>query len=97
MRTASITELKANLSRYLRAVRRGGEVQILERGVPVARLVGLGGQPRGTDQERLDRLARAGILRRGSGDLSWLLTDPPLAVKDADLLSAVQDEREDRS
>ena len=39
MKTASVTELKANLSSYLRMVRRGSEVQILERGVPIARLV----------------------------------------------------------
>jgi prevent-host-death family protein len=97
MRTASVTELKANLSRYLRAVRRGGEVQILERGVPIARLVGLGSQPRGTDQERLERLARAGILRRGTGELGWLLKEPPLALKDAGLSGAVDDEREDRA
>ena len=39
MTTASISELKANLSRYLRVVRRGGEVQVLDRGTPVAKLV----------------------------------------------------------
>ena len=39
MSTVSISELKANLSRYLREVRRGGEVQVLDRGAPVARLV----------------------------------------------------------
>ena len=37
--TASISELKANLSRYVREVQRGGEVQVLHRGTPVARLV----------------------------------------------------------
>jgi prevent-host-death family protein len=96
MRTASVTELKANLARYLRAVRRGGEVQILERGVPIARLVGLSSEARGSDQQRLERLARAGILRRGSGDLSWLLSEPPISAKDAALSSAVEEDREDR-
>ncbi|MDD9980998.1 MAG: type II toxin-antitoxin system prevent-host-death family antitoxin [Gammaproteobacteria bacterium] len=36
MTTASVSDLKANLSRYLREVRRGGEVQILDRGAPVS-------------------------------------------------------------
>ena len=39
MTTASISELKANLSRYLREVRRGNEVEVLDRGAPVATLV----------------------------------------------------------
>ncbi len=39
MTTVSISDLKANLSRYLREVRRGGEVQVLDRGAPIARLV----------------------------------------------------------
>ena len=39
MSTASVSELKANLSRHLREVRRGGEVEVLDCGAPVARLV----------------------------------------------------------
>ena len=31
MSTVSISDLKANLSRYLREVRRGGEIQVLDR------------------------------------------------------------------
>jgi prevent-host-death family protein len=96
VRTASVTELKANLSRYLRAVRRGGEVQILERGVPVARLVGVSSEDGGSDEERLERLARAGILRRGSGDLRWLLSEPPIVAREAALSGALDEDREDR-
>jgi len=33
MTPASISELKANLSRYVNEARRGGEVQILDRGM----------------------------------------------------------------
>jgi prevent-host-death family protein len=39
MITVPISDLKADLSRHLREVRRGGEIQVLERGTPVARLV----------------------------------------------------------
>ena len=57
MTTVSISELKANLSRYVREVRRGGEVQVLDRGAPVARLVptsrrGQPGSPGPADQTR---------------------------------------------
>jgi prevent-host-death family protein len=36
---ASVAELKAKLSEYLRAVQSGGEVVVTDRGRPVARLV----------------------------------------------------------
>jgi len=94
MKTASVTELKAQLAHYLRMVRRGTEVQVLERGVPIARLVGI--QPAaGRDTERIERLAKSGVLRRGSGDLSWLLTQPPVPAK-AELTEALDADREDR-
>jgi len=96
MKSASVTELKAQLAHYLRMVRRGTEVQVLERGVPIARLVGI--KPAaGLDAERLERLARAGIVRRGSGDLSWLLDEPRIPVAaEAQLATALASDREDR-
>lgn len=39
MINAGIADLKARLSHYLRGVRRGGEVVILDRDTPVARIV----------------------------------------------------------
>lgn len=93
MKTASVTELKANLSRYLRMVRRGSEVQVLERGVPIARLVGM---ERATEGVENDRLERAGILRRGTMDLRWLVAEAPLEASSADLSGALEDDREDR-
>jgi prevent-host-death family protein len=95
MKTASVTELKANLSRYLRMVRRGSEVQVLERGVPIARLVGLGNVAP-AEQDRLERLERAGLLRRGTSDASWLLDEHPIEAQGADISGALSDEREDR-
>jgi prevent-host-death family protein len=95
MRTASVSELKANLSRYLRLIRSGSEVTILERGAPIARLVGLKGNSRGSDRARLDRLVRAGVLRGGS-DLRWVLAEPPVKAKRARLSRALDQDREDR-
>ena len=96
MKTASVTELKARLSHYLRMARRGSEVQILERGTPIARLVGLPRAPLKSDRQRLERLIKAGILRRGTGDLGWLLAEPPIRVQGVELGRAVDEDREDR-
>lgn len=95
MTRASVSDLKANLSRYLREVRRGGEVQIVDRGVPVARLIGLAPPAADAEPERRGRLIRAGILLPGEGDASAILARPPIQVS-AHLSTAVQEEREDR-
>lgn len=94
MATVSISELKAHLSRYLREVRRGGEVQVLDRGVPIARLSGLS-PDLGDNQERRARLARSGVLRTGAGDASSFLTREPVSLS-ASLLEALAEDREDR-
>jgi prevent-host-death family protein len=93
MKDVSVTELKARLSSYLRLVKRGGEVQILERGVPVARLTraALG---RGPDRDRLARLVRGGILRRGTGDLGWMVAEAPVSGRGGSLLAALDEDRE---
>lgn len=99
MKSVSVTDLKANLSRYLRLVRRGSEVQVLERGVPIARLVGLRDSrdlSEGDDRLRVDRLVKGGILRRGSGGLTWILHDPPISAPSADLSGALDEARGDR-
>lgn len=95
MRTVSVSELKAHLSEYLREVKRGGEVQVLERGVPVARLVGVEGARRG-DPTRRERLVRSGILRPGTGNLGQVLKKAPLSLPGANLSAALEKERGDR-
>ena len=75
MKSARIAELKNGLSRYLDHVRHGGTVLVLDRDRPVARIVPLetGGRKAGRRDERLARLERSGLLRRGSGELpAWL-------------------------
>lgn len=75
MKKARIADLKNNLSRYLDHVRGGGTVLVYDRDQPVAQIVPLphaapGGA--GTD-ERLTRLERRGLIRRGTGGLpEWL-------------------------
>lgn len=96
MTQVSISELKTRLSRYLRVVRRGGEVQILDRGRPIARLTGLPGPQAEPDDERLERLERAGILRRGGGNIAQFVREHPPLKLATNLSAALDEEREDR-
>ena len=92
MGIASISELKANLSRYLREVRRGGEVQVLERGVPIARLV----PPAENDEDGArERLVGAGLLRPGEGRAGAILDEAPLVLP-VSISGALAEDREDR-
>jgi len=95
MATVSVSELKAHLSRYLREVRRGGEVQVLDRGKPVARLTGIGDALSSPKDEHRQRLLQAGILRPGTADTSTVLDQVPLELP-ADLRRAVDEDRDDR-
>lgn len=92
MSTASVSELKANLSRYLREVRRGGEVEVLDRGAPVARLV----PPAvGRDSGIRERLIGTGLLRPGKGNAATVLESSPLALP-VGLSEALSEDRADR-
>ncbi len=91
MTTVSISELKANLSRYVREVRRGGEVQVLDRGKPVARLV-----PATTDgEEARERLIGQGVVRPGRGGAAAILDEPPLTLP-VSISEALAEDRDDR-
>lgn len=95
MRSVSVSELKAQLSRYLREVQRGGEVQVLDRGVPVARLVAAAPASEDEDKARRTRLIQAGALRPRSAEASAALGIPPLKLA-VSLRDAVEEERDDR-
>jgi prevent-host-death family protein len=61
MKKASITILKAQLSRYLDVVKSGEEVIVTERGRPVARLSAV--DPVGVPAGRVSALVREGRMR----------------------------------
>src|SRR5262252_5089668 len=71
MLRVTISALKNNLSRYLRSVRRGESVEILDRDTPVARIVP---PPRNSPEDRtsawFEDQVRAGVIKRGSGKFS---------------------------
>lgn len=54
----AVTELRAHLSEWLEHARSGGEIVITERGVPVARLLGM------TTTSTLERLTAEGVISR---------------------------------
>lgn len=91
---ASVSELKARLSHYLREVSRGGEVEILDRGVPVARLTRADVAGEAGD-ERRERLVKAGLLRAREVSASEILKLEPLTVSTS-ILAALEEERADR-
>lgn len=74
-KSAAVARLKAALSEYLARVKAGEEVIVTERGRPIARIV-----PLSHDAEAgLAELARAGLIRIGSGRLPrgfWRLPRP---------------------
>ena len=56
----AVSELRAHLSDYLDRAREGDEVVITDRGIPVARLLGL------TTTATLERLAADGVIGRAT-------------------------------
>jgi prevent-host-death family protein len=95
MSQVSVSELKSRLSHYLREVRRGGEIQILDRGVPIARVTHLPSRQPGGDDSRLERLIQAGVVRPGRGNAAWILDTPPLELS-VSILESLNKDREDR-
>lgn len=92
MEKTNISNLKNRLSSYLRKVRAGETVLVLDRGVPVARIERVGGP---SADDRLAKLEAAGLIRRGSKPLSLKKLDSiPLAKPGASVLEALLQERE---
>lgn len=96
MKRVSVSDLKNRLSEFLRLVKKGETIEILERNVPIARIEGVRASSRSAD-EYLEDLTRRGILSRprGKPDLSFL-ERPPVPCK-VDVVKLVLEDREDRS
>jgi prevent-host-death family protein len=95
MKKASVSILKAHLSRYLDAVKSGEEVIVTERGRPVARISGL--DPAREPAGRVALLIREGRMRPPArpGAAAELLTGavPPVADPTGRSLAALLEER----
>lgn len=89
----SVTELKNKLSSYLRLVKQGETVEVMERSVPIARLQGLQ-QAQGGDAH-LQRLIRDGIVSPASAQAPLDLIEKPPVPCGSDPARAVIEERGD--
>lgn len=68
MEKATISEIKSRLSAYLRKVKAGQAILILDRDQPIARLERV--EPATHPGDRLVRLERRGLLRRATRPVS---------------------------
>ena len=98
MKTASISETKNNLSALIDQVRQGHSILILDRNRPVARLEPVTASPKMGKkgwEERLERLERAGLIRRGKGKLDpeFFKLPRPRPKNGASVLEALLEER----
>ena len=91
MKTAPVTELKNRLSHYLRLVRRGETVTVLDRGKPVAQLT-----PVPAADDDLQRLAAEGVVRLPVRPLTAAFWKRRRPVAAASVTNALIDDREDR-
>jgi prevent-host-death family protein len=95
MKKAGIAELKNNLSRYLDQVKNGESILVLDRNQPVAQIIPLQKAARGVTEreDRLARLERKGLIRRGSGGSGQWLTKLRLVKVPGSVLQDLLDER----
>ena len=94
IRSATVSKLRATLSEHLARVKAGEEVIVTERGKPIAKIVPIGRDQAAVPAHLLE-LARAGLVRLGSGKISkefWNLPRP--ADPSGAVLKALLEERE---
>ena len=93
MEKATISELKNRLSAYLKKVRAGHSILILDRDQPVAKLEALGS---GTaHDEKLTRLEAAGLIRRSKAAAVPEALRAPAPAAARSVVQALIDERRD--
>ncbi len=91
MEKVTISQLKNQLSAFLKKVRAGESVLILDRNRPVARLEGV--EQRGPIDDRLAGLESEGLLRRATQPFPQRLLDEPPPEVGASVLDALIEER----
>jgi antitoxin (DNA-binding transcriptional repressor) of toxin-antitoxin stability system len=89
MKAINVTELKANLSKYLRLASKGARIVVKDRHEPVAEL----GPPQPDTAPWHQRLARQGRLRPGSQD--WAKLRISRSSRTIDIQASLQAVRED--
>lgn len=93
MEKATISQLKNRLSAYLKKVRAGQSILILDRDQPVARLERVDSE--GRPEDRLARLERAGLLRRSTRSIPLKALHAPAARSKRSVVKALLEERQE--
>ncbi len=91
MEKATISQLKNHLSAYIKRVRAGQTVLIVDRDEPVARLERI--EAGGRADDRVGRLERAGLLRRAVRRLDPAALRAGVPRAERSVLAALLDER----
>jgi antitoxin (DNA-binding transcriptional repressor) of toxin-antitoxin stability system len=95
MQKATISELKNSLSAYLKKVRAGESVLILDRDQPVARIERIDAGTAADDP--VARLERAGLVRRARASVPLkLLRQEPASARRSVVKALVEDRRAGR-
>jgi antitoxin (DNA-binding transcriptional repressor) of toxin-antitoxin stability system len=90
---ATISQLKDRLSAYLRKVRSGETILVVDRDEPIARIERIA--PGATADARSARLEAAGLVRRGSRPLDVAALRRPAPTPRASVVGALLEERRD--
>ncbi len=92
MNVVNIADLKNNLSRHLARVRKGGEITVMDRNTPVARIIPFaparpareqaGNREPDATAQRIADLARQGVVSPGEPQTvaEWVETHAPLPL-----------------
>lgn len=95
MKRIAVSDLKNRLSEYLRLVKRGETIEILERSVPIARIEAL---PPGASsgKDRLARLVDDGVVQRPKRKRDLRFLQAPPVPCSGGAVEALIEERGDR-
>jgi antitoxin (DNA-binding transcriptional repressor) of toxin-antitoxin stability system len=89
MKDINVSELKAQLSKYLRMASRGSQIVVKDRDEPIAQL----GPPPGDATSWHDRMARDGRLRPGTQ--AWSTLRITKLERSVDIQASLREVRED--
>ena len=94
METATISQVKNSLSAYLRKVKSGQTVLILDRDEPVAVITAVDAED--IPENRLGKLEKRGLVRRAAGADPLSVLDEPISAQKSVVEALLEDRRDAR-
>ena len=96
MTSVEVSEIEKNFDEVLDHLQRGEQVVVTKNGVAVAQIAPAPARRDETDDEKLARLEKAGVIvRNGTGRIpQWLIDEPPIKLPEGvSVLEALLEER----